>query len=812
MESALLSHPGVREAVVTAMPEKSEAAGGHRLVAYYVPEGADGPMPPASAASPTSEELRAHLQGRLPEHLVPSIFMPLAELPLNANGKVDRRALPSLLSSAGGEEGGARAVVAPRGAVEEVIAGIWAEVLGISRAPRALSVEESFFHLGGHSLLAIRMLWRLRAALGVDLPVQQVFESPTIAGLAAAVARALGSGDAAAGPALPPLAPRAAADPPRRSPTRSSGSGSSTAWHRGARPTTYPPTYGLAGPLAPAALAAALAEVVRRHQVLRARFVERDGEPRLTIAEAKAPGFLPLVDLCALAPGASARRSAELARLRAAEAERPFDLAAGPLLRAVLVRLGASAAGKGRAGGHPPPSLPPSPPTTPPRGEEPSGEGPLGLERQPAVNPSPLAGEEPSVERDLRTGKAACCASLPPGRGAGGDGGRTGGGWNCDDPFLPRTLLGAFEHALLLSFHHIVYDGWSEGVLLRELSALYDAGVAGTPSPLAEPAVQYADFAAWQRAWPPEVLGRQLAYWRGQLAGAPTALELPTDRPRPAVASFRGAGRRRLLGAPEAARLRQAARREGATLYMLLFAAFAATLSRLGGQEDLLVGTPIANRTHRELEELIGFFVNTLALRVRLEGDPDFRQVLASARQTALAAFAHQDLPFEALVEELRPERDLSRAPLVQAMLSLGSAARPEWSLGGGLRLARLPSPERTTAKLDLSLAATELADEDGGPSLLLELEYAADLFHPTTAERLLAHFATLLCGVAAEPERRSCRSRACRSWRRPSATSSPPSGTTRRRASRTGPCTASSRTRRRRGRTRSPSRGRRAR
>ncbi len=233
VESALLRHPGVREAVVTATTEAAGGAGGHRLVAYYVPEGADGPAP---------AELSAHLRESLPEHLVPSILVPLAELPLNANGKVDRRALPPPESSAGaGKENGGRAAVAPRGApanpIEEVIAGIWAEVLGV---PHALSVEESFFHLGGHSLLAIRMLSRLRAALGADLPVQQVFESPTIAGLAAAVARATASGDAAAGPALPPLAPRASRLRPRRSPTRSSGSGSSTAWRRGARPTTCP--------------------------------------------------------------------------------------------------------------------------------------------------------------------------------------------------------------------------------------------------------------------------------------------------------------------------------------------------------------------------------------------------------------------------------------------------------------------------------------------------------------------------------------------------------------------------------------------
>ncbi|HSK81762.1 MAG TPA: amino acid adenylation domain-containing protein, partial [Thermoanaerobaculia bacterium] len=611
VESALLRHPRVREAVVTAV---SEAAGGHRLVAYYVPEVADGPTPPTSA------ELRIHLRESLPEHMVPSLFLPLEELPLNANGKVDRRALPAPEARLAGEAEDAPRTP-PRNPVEEVIAGIWEDLLGLDPQSHPVGVDDDFFHLGGHSLLAIRLLSRLRAVLGADLPVQQVFDAPTIAGLAEAVARARVSGDAGdgeAGPALPPLAPRPFAD---------AAAPLSYAQQRlwfldrlapGSPAYNVPSAYGLAGPLAPAALAAALAEVVRRHRVLRARLVERDGEPRLEIAEALAPGFLPLVDLSTLAP---ARRSAELARLRSAEAERPFDLAAGPLLRTALVRLGAE------------------------------------------------------------------------------------------------------EHALLLDFHHAVYDGWSEGVLLRELAALYDAARAGTPSPLAEPVLQYADFAVWQRAWPPEVLGRQLAYWRGQLAGAPTALELPADRPRPAVASLRGAGRRRLLGAPEAARLHQVARREGATLYMLLLAAFAATLARHGGQEDLLVATPVANRTRPELEGLIGFFVNTLVLRVRLDGDPDFHRVLASVRQTALAAFAHQDLPFEALVEELRPERDLSRAPLVQAMLSLGATE------------------------------LTELEGEDGGQSLLLELEYATDLFHATAAERFLAHFATLLCGAAEAPD-----------------------------------------------------------
>jgi amino acid adenylation domain-containing protein len=662
VESALLRHPRVRDVVVTAV---SEAAGGHRLVAYYVPEGADGPTPPTP---PTPAELRIHLRASLPEHMVPSFFVPLAELPLNANGKVDRRALPAPEAVSEARPAGevdTEPRTPPRNPVEEVIAGIWEDLLGLDPqggSGQAVGVDDDFFHLGGHSLLAIRLLARLRAVLGVVLPVQQVFDAPTIAGLAEAVARAQASGnagdagDGAAGPALPALAPRAFAETGSADAAAPLSYAQQRLWFLnrltpGSPAYSVPTAYGLTGPLAPAALAAALAEVVRRHEILRARLVERDGEPRLEIAERLAPGFLPLVDLSALAhPSLSGRRSAELARLRSAEAERPFDLAAGPLLRATLVRLGAE------------------------------------------------------------------------------------------------------EHALLLNFHHAVYDGWSEGVLLRELAALYDAARAGTPSPLAEPVLQYADFAVWQRAWPPEVLGGQLAYWRGQLAGAPTALELPTDRPRPAVASLRGASRRRLLGAPEVARLRQVARREGATLYMLLLAAFAATLARHSGQEDVLVGTAVANRTRPEVEGLIGFFVNTLALRVRLGGDPEFRHVLASARQTMLAAFAHLDLPFETLVEKLRPERDLSRAPLVQAMLSLGGAA-PERSFGGGLKLARLPFAEKTTAKLDLSLAATELEGEDGGQSLLLDLEYAADLFTATAVERLLAHFATFLCGAAEAPE-----------------------------------------------------------
>jgi non-ribosomal peptide synthetase component F len=262
------------------------------------------------------------------------------------------------------------------------------------------------------------------------------------------------------------------------------------------------------------------------------------------------------------------------------------------------------------------------------------------------------------------------------------------------------------------------------------------------------------------------VLEEQLAYWRQQLAGALTALQLPAERPRQVERSFRGATSGLRLPAATVARLRQAARHEGATLYMVLLAAFAALLARYSGAEDLLIGTPVANRTRPEIEGLIGFFVNTLVLRPRPEGDLEFRRLLASARDTALEAFAHQDRPFEALVQELRPERDLSRSPLVQVMLALQSAGQmaaipavggaPVSATGEGgrkLRFTRLPYGERKTAKFDLVLVAEELGDERGESSLALELEYAVDLFTASTAARLLAHYSTLLCGASASPE-----------------------------------------------------------
>ncbi len=312
---------------------------------------------------------------------------------------------------------------------------------------------------------------------------------------------------------------------------------------------------------------------------------------------------------------------------------------------------------------------------------------------------------------------------------------------------------GGAEHLLHLAMHHIVSDGWSKGVLTREITALYAAFLAGRPSPLPELEIQYADFALWQRRrLQGEVLDAELAYWRHQLAGAPV-LELPADRPRPPVQSFRGGGRSLLLSPERGAALRQLCRDEGTTLFMTLLAAFDVLFQRASGQDDVVVGSVIANRNRAELEGLIGFFVNALALRVDLAGDPSFRTLLDRAREVVLGAFAHQDLPFEKLVAEIQPERDLSRSPLFQVAFVVQNAPAAALQLPG-LAAVSSGSPEdavEQTAKYDLLFTAVEHAR--GG--VRLSCSYAADLFEAATVARLLEHAAVLLDGVAAHPETR---------------------------------------------------------
>jgi hypothetical protein len=306
--------------------------------------------------------------------------------------------------------------------------------------------------------------------------------------------------------------------------------------------------------------------------------------------------------------------------------------------------------------------------------------------------------------------------------------------------------LGDHEHVLTLTMHHIVSDGWSIGVLVREFAALYEAFARGLDSPLPELALQYADFAAWQAQWlQGEVFQTQLDYWTGQLAGLP-ALELPTDRPRPPVLSHQGTEHTVLWPKSLLTELKALSRQEGSTLFMTLLAAFQTLLHRYSGQEDIAVGSPIAGRTRSEIEGLIGFFVNTLVLRGDLVGNPRFRELLRQVKRVALEAYAHQDLPFEQLVGVLQPERDPSRTPLFQVMLVLQNAPLPALQAPG---LALTPiAAESGTAKFDLTLSLSETAE-----GLHVTAEYRTDLFDVATIDRMLGHFRTLLEGIVADPD-----------------------------------------------------------
>ncbi|HLL48663.1 MAG TPA: condensation domain-containing protein, partial [Longimicrobiaceae bacterium] len=576
IEAALLGQAGVREAVVRV---REDVPGRKRLVAYVVAEeGVDLSAP----------VLKGRLQTKLPEHMVPGAFVVLDRLPLNANGKVDRRALPAP------EQGAGAAYVPPRTATEEVLAGIWAEVLEVER----MGVEEGFFELGGHSLLATQVVSRARRAFGVEVPLRALFEASTVAELAARI-EALRSEGASPAPPIERV--------PRTGPLPLSFAQQRLWLVDRIEPDSpayvMPAVLRLRGPLDVGALRTGLDALVRRHETLRTVFAEREGGPvQLVLPPARVP--LPVLDL---RPVPGARREAEAERQVGAESLRPFDLARGPLLRAALLRLGED------------------------------------------------------------------------------------------------------DHVLCFTLHHIVSDGWSMGVLVREVSTLYDAARRGGTARLPEMPVQYADYAVWQRAWlRGDVLEAQIAYWRERFAGAPPLLEIPTDRPRAQGQSPRAASRGLVLSPALSKRLRALSRHEGTTLFMTLLASWQVLLGRYAGQEDVVVGSPIAGRNRRETEGLIGFFVNMLALRADLGGDPTWRELLDRVRETALGAYAHQDLPFERLVEELGVERSLTHPPVFQVTFALNrSGGRDERLVLGALETEPFGGGE-AAAKFELDLTIVD--------------------------------------------------------------------------------------------------------
>jgi amino acid adenylation domain-containing protein len=616
IESALAVHPLVSGCAVLA---REDVPGEKRLVAYVTLEQGD---------APAVGEWRAFLKERLPDYMIPSAFVVLEEFPLTPNGKVDRRALPKpaapeLESS----------MAAPRTPTEEILAGIWTQVLGLER----VGVHDDFFELGGHSLSATQLISRVREAFNVEMPLRVVFEHATVARMAAAIEAEMS-------------ASRNIEMPPITRVSRESELPLSFAQQRlwffqqfepGSIFYNIPLALRLGGKLDVEAFERTLGEIVRRHEVLRTTFDSHAGRPVQIINEAQ-PVKLPVNDLTHLPED---EREAEARRLAALEALEPFDLGAGPLMRASLLRLGRE------------------------------------------------------------------------------------------------------EHILLFTIHHIISDGWSMGVLVKEVVALYGAYSRDEESPLEELSIQYADYAAWQRGWlKGEVLQQQLSYWKRQVGGTLPVLNLPSDRPRPPIQSYRGAQRSMSIDKELADGLRALCRREGVTLYMLLLAAFKTLLARYTEQDDILVGTVVANRTRAEVENMLGMFINMLTMRTDLSGNPSFTELLGRVREVALGAYANQDVPFEKLVEELHPKRSLSHSPLVQVTFGLQNAPMGTLELPE-LRLDLVPF-ENESVRFDLTVWMSESEEGLGG-----SWTYSLDLFDESRIEQMQRRFVTLLRNIVARPE-----------------------------------------------------------
>jgi amino acid adenylation domain-containing protein len=632
IETVLSQHQAVCEAVVLA---REDLPGSKQLVGYVVLE--------SEAASAQKEELEADLRGflreRLPEYMLPAAFVFLTALPVTANGKLDRKALPAP------DLAHLKATyVAPRTPTEETLAAIWAEVLKLEQP----GIHDNFFELGGHSLLATQVVARIRDTFRIEMPLHLLFDSATIAGLGKHIARSQSgrtdlADDAAAPVALTtPIGRRPQADEPIPLSFAQQRLWFLDRFEPGSPAYNICRSLIMRGSLDHVALHGSLSTIVQRHEALRTTFAEDGpaGQPVQVIAPTLSLA-LPLVDLQELPADT---RLAEARRLALLEARQSFDLQHGPLIRARLVRL--------------------------------------------------------------------------------------------DDT----------EHLLVLTIHHSVADGWSMGVLFDELAACYAAAPSGEDATLPDLPIQYADYALWQRQQlHGAALEVQLDYWRAQLADAPPVLELPTDRPRPAIQTFNGALQSRVLPRELAESLAALSRREGVTLFMTLLAAFDVLLQRYSGQDDIVVGSPIAGRTHAETERLIGLFVNTLVLRTRLGGNPTFREVLSRVREVCLGAYAHQDLPFEQLVETLQPPRDPSRTPLFQVLFILQNEQYAPRDLPG--LQVRMITEDTGAAAFDLAISLEEQPD-----GLSVDVQYNTQLFDVTTIARLLDQFHTLLAGVVADP------------------------------------------------------------
>jgi non-ribosomal peptide synthetase component F len=651
VETALAALPGVKEAAVLA--HRLDAAD-VRLLGYVVP--AEGQALDVAA-------LRSLLQRRLPDYMVPGALVILDALPLTPAGKIDRTALAALqpwngggLAIEAGVSGPPRPYAAPRTPLEEILANMWAELLGVDQ----VGVDDSFLELGGHSLLATRLAARIVRVFAVEVPMRAIFDHPTVAGLAEVIRLEMEEeGSPAAVPAPYPPLPRAAQRPIPLS------FGQQRLWflsqlEPGALLYTIPLVVRLSGALEVDVLRRALGEITRRHEILRTSFPAEEGIPHQRIAPAQldlqghALFEIEIVDLRHL-PGA--QRRAEAMKMATFKARQPFNLATGPLLRAHLLRL-------------------------------------------------------------------------------------------ADE-----------EHMAVIAIHHMITDGWSMGVLVDELATLVTVFGAGRTSPLPELPLQYADYAAWQRQvlgdqmatqadgnTVPSLLQRQLEYWREELRDAPPLLTVPTDRPRPPVQTANGDSLSFRLSGELSRELAAFGRREGATLFMTLLAAYQSLLHLYAGQNDICVGTVVANRGYAELEPLIGYFTNTVVLRARFDGQPSFRQLLAQVRDSSLRAHMHRDVPFEMVVDSLKVPRSLSHTPLFQAAFSLQHAPVQTRELPG-LHLEPV-DVETGVAQYDLLLTMAETAH-----GLTGIFEYNTDLFDAITVEAMAGHLQNLVAAAIADPD-----------------------------------------------------------
>ncbi|WP_308583944.1 non-ribosomal peptide synthase/polyketide synthase [uncultured Pseudomonas sp.] len=606
IEALLLAQAGIREAVVLASD--------NQLLAYLVAEQHD--------TDALGEVLNTTLREQLPDYMVPAHLIFLERLPLNPNGKLDRQALPKPDA-----RHSLRNWVAPVGAIEQQVAAIWADILGVVQVGRT----DHFFELGGHSLLAMQVASRLRQVLALEVPLRMLFEQPRLQGFVAALLALEGAGGVSA-PVLVPVARD------RQLPLSYAQERQWFLWQLDPESAAYhvPSALRLKGRLDLAALQRSFDCLVARHESLRT-VLRQDSAGAVQVVGEPAP--VAITHGAVLATDLQARVEASIART--------FDLEQGPLLRVDLLRI-------------------------------------------------------------------------------------------AED-----------DHVLVLVQHHIVSDGWSMQVMVDELVQLYGAFSQGQDLQLPALPIQYADYAVWQRDWMAAgEKARQLDYWHGLLAGEQPVLELPFDFQRPAQQSHRGARLRVELPAPLVSGLNALAQQEGVTMFMLLLASFQTLLHRYSGQEDIRVGVPIANRNRAETERLIGFFVNTQVLKADIDGRTTVAQLLQQVRQRALDAQAHQDLPFEQLVEALQPERSLSLNPLFQVMFNHQVASRATLEQASSeLRVEELAWNSHT-AHFDLDLDVYEW-----GEGISATLGYATDLFAPATIARMAGHWQNLLQAMVADPQ-----------------------------------------------------------